>query len=107
MPRYYFDVEDGKSFPDPEGCELPDLDAARIEAVRLLGGIMRDEAESFWCAEDWRMSVTGTDKAVLFTIGFTASMAPALQHMPPPVPGRFAGTLGGRLSDGGLMPVGI
>ena len=48
MPRYFFDVQDGKSFPDYDGCELPDLDAARIEAVRLLGGMLRDEAETFW-----------------------------------------------------------
>ena len=111
MPRYYFDVEDGKSFPDREGNELPDLDAARIEAVRLLGGMLRDEAETFWRGDDWRMSVTGPDKVVLFTIGFVARMAPAFRDTPPPAhpaPGAFAGTLGvSRMSDGGWMPAGI
>ncbi len=30
MPRYFFHVEDGKAYPDEEGTELSDLDAARI-----------------------------------------------------------------------------
>lgn len=97
MPRYFFDVQDGKSFPDHDGCELPDLDAARIEAVRLLGGMLRDEAETFWDGDDWRMSVCGVDRMELFTIQFMASMAPVMHDMAPPtspMPGAFAGTLG-------------
>jgi hypothetical protein len=29
MPRYFFDVHDGKPLPDTDGVELPDADAAR------------------------------------------------------------------------------
>ena len=43
MPRFYFDVTDtGRTYPDPEGTELPDLERARAEALATLGGIARD-----------------------------------------------------------------
>ena len=41
MPRYYFHSEDGRRFPDEEGTELPSDDAARLEAVRVLGELLR------------------------------------------------------------------
>ena len=43
MPRYYFDVrdEDG-AFVDEVGLELPNMDAAVVEARRALGDMMRD-----------------------------------------------------------------
>ena len=34
MPRYHFNVHDGVSLPDRDGVELPNLPAARKEAVR-------------------------------------------------------------------------
>lgn len=94
MPHYFFHVEDGQSFPDAEGCQLPDLDAARIEAVRLLGGMLRDEAETFWQGHDWRMSVTDADGMRLFTIDFMAKMVPVLRDMPAPQPAARLGTFG-------------
>jgi hypothetical protein len=34
MPRFYFHLHNDVDAPDPEGKELPDLDAAREAAVR-------------------------------------------------------------------------
>ena len=34
MPRYYFHLRNDLSVDDPEGAELPDLDAARIRAEK-------------------------------------------------------------------------
>ncbi|MEP6565224.1 MAG: hypothetical protein ABJB10_08785 [Mesorhizobium sp.] len=43
MTRYFFDFLDtGEEFPDPEGTELADLEAAKDEAVRALADIARD-----------------------------------------------------------------
>lgn len=42
MPRYFFDTSDGAvHFPDFEGFQLPDLQAARREALIALPGIAR------------------------------------------------------------------
>jgi hypothetical protein len=44
MPRYYFDIADGpESSRDEEGLELPNLEAARTQALATLGEIARDE----------------------------------------------------------------
>jgi len=34
MPRFYFHLRDDLDVPDDEGVDLPDLEAARAEAVR-------------------------------------------------------------------------
>jgi hypothetical protein len=43
MPRYYFNVRDGRDVDeDEEGVELPDLEAARAEALATVAEL-RDE----------------------------------------------------------------
>jgi hypothetical protein len=43
MPLYFFDITDnGYGFPDTEGTDLADLEAAREEALATLGEIARD-----------------------------------------------------------------
>lgn len=43
MPRYFFDIlESDLSTPDEVGEELPDWDAARLQAIRCLGEVIRD-----------------------------------------------------------------
>ena len=43
MPRFYFDVrEDGKFFPDEDGQELADVDAAELEAAYSAASICHD-----------------------------------------------------------------
>jgi hypothetical protein len=41
MPRYFFNVEDHRTAIDVVGTELPDLNAARDEAVVMSGEILR------------------------------------------------------------------
>lgn len=77
MPRYYFHIQDGQSYPDNVGCELADLRAARLEAVRLSGEVLRDEAEKFWSCDEWQMKVTDDVGLVLFLLNFTACDAPS------------------------------
>ena len=43
MPRYYFDIDDGqRQFHDEDGSDLPNLRAARAEAVGILPHIAED-----------------------------------------------------------------
>ena len=42
MPQFFFNVINGKSISDEEGSELPDLAAAREEALELIAQIMQD-----------------------------------------------------------------
>jgi len=44
MPRYYFDTQNGEQhFHDDEGSELPDVQAARDEAIAVLPEIAGGE----------------------------------------------------------------
>jgi hypothetical protein len=49
MPRFFFDFRNGETYPDAEGCDLPDLNAAIQEAVRSLPEIA---AETLGAAAD-------------------------------------------------------
>ena len=47
MPRYFFHVDNGEFVPDPSGTELPDINAARVEAVRAAGEMINNTSQSF------------------------------------------------------------
>jgi hypothetical protein len=75
MPRYFFHVDNGKFIPDLSGTELPDQDAARVEAVRAAGEMINDTRQSFWeHMAPWVMNVTDADKRLLFTLEFGAKV---------------------------------
>lgn len=76
MPRYYFDIVDGEDLPDPDGSEHVDLAAARIEAIRYSGEVLREMPERFWNAEEWKMTVSDAAKVPLFTLKFFAERIP-------------------------------
>jgi hypothetical protein len=56
--------------------ELPDLEAARDEAVSAAGQILRNgAAKSLWAGKPWRMRVTQTpfaNEKPLFVLRFSA-----------------------------------
>lgn len=45
MPRYRFSITDGRSFEEGHPMVLADTTAARIEAIRIIGAMLRDEAD--------------------------------------------------------------
>lgn len=78
MPRYFFNVHDGREVADADGTELPDLRSARLQAVGYAGEMMRDHPERFWDGEEWVMVVTDARGDDLFALTFCASIAPSL-----------------------------
>ena len=80
MPRFYFNVYDGKSSLDEQGTELLNCEAARIQAIRLTGEILRDEADYIAQHEDWRIEVTDTTGLVLFWMAFTMIAPPEIAN---------------------------
>ncbi len=78
MPNFYFHTEDGRPFRDREGVELPDLDAARREAVLAFSEILKAQAATFWSEGLLRMSVCDEAGMTLFLLEVTATTAPAV-----------------------------
>jgi Domain of unknown function (DUF6894) len=69
MCRYYFSLANGRFFEDTDGLELPDLAAAREEAIGFARDLMRMEPDrSDWVG--WVVQVTGEGQEHLFDLPF-------------------------------------
>ena len=61
MPRYYFHLQNGQTWLDDTGDELPDIAAAQNEALRASSDLLRGTARvtsALWKGMPWRMWVT-------------------------------------------------
>jgi hypothetical protein len=76
MPRYHFHSADGDRDYDRVGSDLPDEAAARLEAVRYAGEVLRWNAAELWERGQWRVEVTDDAGALLFTVITLAVDAP-------------------------------
>jgi hypothetical protein len=58
MTRFHFHILDGKNLFDDTGADLADIDAAKIEAVRLAGAVLSEGLlPDFWQGTAWEMVV--------------------------------------------------
>lgn len=79
MPHYYFHVVNGSARADPVGIELPDLDAAKREASRYAGEMLRDNPDAIWKNTGWMMVVSNVQGMTLFVLHFLATAAPFIR----------------------------
>jgi hypothetical protein len=76
MPRYFFNVFDGRSVSDSVGTDLPDPLHARREAVRMAGCILDDDAHQIAQDGNWHMEVRDEDGVLLSRLVFTVTASP-------------------------------
>ena len=76
MPRYFFHTQNGDCIRDEQGEELKSLDAAREEAVAVLGEILRYRGSSFWTTRAFSVIVTDAAGETVVSITAAASDAP-------------------------------
>ena len=79
MSRYSFHRTDGGFDPDTEGTELPNLDAARIEALQFSAGTVKDHPDYVWDGKDFRIEMTDETGLLLCTIVVLGIDAPAVR----------------------------
>ena len=73
MPRFYFSIANCRAFDDTDGLDLPDLTAAREEAVGFARDMMRMEpSRRDWAG--WLVRVTGEDRNHLFDLPFLETL---------------------------------
>ncbi len=71
MPRYRFNVDNSIGFvADEEGRELPDLAAARAEALKGVRSILAEDVLNGRLDLKGRLEVTDEAGEILATIGF-------------------------------------
>ena len=68
MPLYHFHTVDGQRWSDPEGLELPNEQAARVEAVHFASEALRGRADELWREGQWRVEVTDAQNVLLCTV---------------------------------------
>ena len=79
VPRFFFHTEDGRCFSDEDGTDLPDLEAAKAEALRLIGEVAREDAAEFWATGELRVTVADHRNLTLFALDMSAIMPPAIR----------------------------
>jgi hypothetical protein len=72
MPRYFFNIQDGKDFPDDEGSELAGPEEAREHAIVVAGAMLKDHGRHFWNHGEWRMLVLDESGATVCSLRFAA-----------------------------------
>jgi uncharacterized protein DUF6894 len=75
MPRYYFNIMNGRPLVDREGMELPDAAAARKEATRYAIDLARRRSEFSGWKEVENVVVTDEHGAEVLTVTFPKSAA--------------------------------
>jgi hypothetical protein len=87
MPRYFFDLNDGrKLIPDLEGTELPDDDSARAHAAQVARELARNREQE---TRSWRLAVRDEEEALRFELPF-ASTDETISRLPPVLRFMFA-----------------
>ncbi len=77
MPRYFFDVHDGKSIPDHEGVELDGINAARKAVWDTLPAMAAQREADGNMACQLRMDVRDEDGRHVFHAALTLVIEPA------------------------------
>lgn len=80
MPRYFFHAADGAPVHDTNGFDLSNDDAARHEALRYAGELLRWEPGLFSERNQLRVSVTDEAATLLFTVVTVVVDVPRLQR---------------------------
>lgn len=83
--RYFFHTEDGHTFPDEEGTELPDLQSACIEATKVLGEFMKERPREFWAHDYLSLRVTDDEGLILFSLQLSVTLSAAINGQHPPI----------------------
>jgi hypothetical protein len=72
MPRYFFNVHDGKDLPDDEGIELPGRNEAHRQAIITAGEMLRESDRKFLAGDIWEMHVTDARGTTVCRLRFSA-----------------------------------
>lgn len=78
MPRYFFNVFDGRGLLDTDGMELTDAKAAQEFAIHYAGELLQSEADSIKPHTNWRLEVIDEVGCLILCLNFSVTPSPAL-----------------------------
>lgn len=68
VPRFYFHTFGSVVALDTEGTELPGQTEACLEALRLAGSVLLDDADRLCSGGTWRMDVTNQAGSIVYCL---------------------------------------
>jgi hypothetical protein len=74
MPKFHFHLDDQR---DKQGIELPDLAAAKCEALEFAARHICDAANAFWDREEWTLSVANERGLTLLQLQIVGTQSAA------------------------------
>jgi len=74
MARYYLNIRNGGYSEDPEGQELPDLDAARAEAIDGVRSLLSEDARQGQLDLAAAIEITDGDGRLLLIVPFSEAV---------------------------------
>lgn len=77
MPRYYFNLFDDSVAVDDEGLELPDIAAARAQAIRGARSLIASQAEQGRICLNCRIEVEDENRRPVLILPFTEAVTVA------------------------------
>jgi hypothetical protein len=66
VPRYFFHITDGQTFPDNIGTDLPGLAEARREARATFGDLFKNRLD--WESDSWHVDIANEQGRTLATL---------------------------------------
>lgn len=77
MPRYFFDVlHDGEDVTrDHRGIDLPDLEAAKIEALEIWKRVLREHTQGAADPFHWHVAILNENGIALAKIPYPSDLA--------------------------------
>ena len=77
MPLFRFEVRTPTHVMASHSGEFADSTAARVEAAKRIGDLLRKHAGEIWTDEDWQMDITDKDGLILYVISVNVMRSPA------------------------------
>jgi hypothetical protein len=75
MALYYFVIRHGEhTSHESDGIELPDLEAAQVEAIMTTGEMLRELRGGFRLGSEWRMEVADAAQKPVYVLRVTAEV---------------------------------
>jgi hypothetical protein len=69
MPKYFFIVRhQGQISDHSDGIDFPDLNAARLEALKSAGELLRELNVPLEAGSEWRMEVADETRRPIFSL---------------------------------------
>ncbi len=83
MPGFKFSLADAHDGWDGETVQLPDVQAAKCVAIKMIADTLCNHPQAFWDAESHQVTVSDEKRLTLFILDISTTMSPVMRPVRP------------------------